>query len=157
MNGIFVELTPMILGSLLGVLWIMVVLLLLASPRGVSKAAAFVLGMTLTRLAQGLLFGSVLSESPDAQGDASGTSPVAATLQFVLGVLLLVAASRKWAKAPDLDEPPPAWMASLEGMAPGRALAVGAGMAAIEVKLLAFTLSAIGVIRAAGLSQSEAT
>lgn len=155
MSSLFVELTPMILGSALAPLWITIVLLLLASPRGVAKAAGFVLGMTLARLAQGAIFGFILAGSPEAEGDASGTSPVAATLMLVLGVLLLVAAYRKWSKAPDPDEPPPQWMAQMEQMTPGRAFVMGFGLVMIGVKLLAFTLSALGVIRAADLSDSS--
>ena len=154
MNALFVELLPMILGAALSPIWIIVVLLLLASPQGVVKAAAFVLGMTLVRLVKGVIFGTVFAASPDAAGEG-GTSPVAATLMLVLGVLLLVAAYRKWAKIPDPDEPPPQWMQRLEQATPLNALVMAAILVSIEPKLWAFTLSALGVIRAADLPQGE--
>jgi hypothetical protein len=61
---ILVQLLPLILGAVLALLWIVLVLLLLASPRGLAKAAAFVGGMTLTRLVQGIVFGAILRASP---------------------------------------------------------------------------------------------
>lgn len=154
MNGLFVELLPMIRGAALAPLWIIIVLLLLASPQGLVKAVLFVLGMTLVRLAQGVIFGAVFAASPDAAGD-SGASPVAATLMLVLGVLLLVASYRKWAKVEDPDEPPPQWMQRLEQATPLRALLMGVVLVSVGVKLWAFTLSALGVIRASGLGQTQ--
>ncbi|HMQ32260.1 MAG TPA: GAP family protein [Chloroflexaceae bacterium] len=154
MPPLFGELLPMILGNVLAPLWLIIVLLLLASPGGVVKAVAFVLGMTLTRVAQGLLFGALLASSSDEAAD--GGSPVVATLKLILGILLLIAAFRKWRKEEDPDEPPPKWMQSLDQTTPLRALGLGALGIAIGPKLWAFTLSALAVINEAQLDRTGA-
>lgn len=149
MASILLELVPLILGAVLAPLWIVIVLFLLASPGGVAKGAAFVLGMTLTRLAQGALFGLLFGASPDAQAESDGSSPVVSTLLLTVGILLLVTAFRKWRKEEDPDEPPPKWMQSLDQITPLKALGLGAMGVGIGVKLWVFTLSALAVIRAA--------
>lgn len=153
MAALFTELLPLILGAVLAPLWIIIVLLLLASSRGVLKASAFVLGMTATRLAQGLVFGIILGEAVAATADDNGKSPIVATLLLVVGILLLIAAFYKWRKQPDPDDPPPKWIESLDQATPARALGLGALMVAVGPKLWVFTLSAIGVIAETGLVQ----
>jgi threonine/homoserine/homoserine lactone efflux protein len=153
MTSVLPDLIPLILAAALVPIEITVVLLLLASPRGTGKAAAFVLGATLVRLLKGLVFGYVFASSPDADGDSSGTSPVAATLQLVLGILLLVGAYRSLTKTPDPDEQPPQWMASIDQATPLKALGFGAAAALINPKLWVFTLTALGVVSAAELEQ----
>jgi hypothetical protein len=152
MISVLAQLVPMILGAMLAPVWVIIVLLLLAGPGGRAKAAAFLLGITTTRLVQGAIFGALVARSPYAEADASGKSPFVATLLLVVGILLLVAAYRKWRKEEDPDEPPPKWMQSLDGMTPLKAFGLGAGLIGIAVKLWVFTLSALGVIRAAELS-----
>lgn len=156
MAAVFVELLPLVLGAMLAPAWIIIVLLLLASPRGLVKAAALVTGMTLTRLLQGALFGVVLGASPDAESEGGGPSPVVSTLLMVGGIFLLVTAYRKWRKEEDPDEPPPAWMQQLGGMEPLRALGMGAALMGIAMKQWVFTLSALAVIRGAELGQASA-
>ncbi|MCX7792590.1 MAG: hypothetical protein N2378_18295, partial [Chloroflexaceae bacterium] len=90
MTSLAGELLPMILGNVLAPLWLIIVLLLLASPGGLAKGAGFVLGMTLTRVVQGVLFGVVFAASADET--AGGGAPVAATMKLLLGILLLIAA-----------------------------------------------------------------
>jgi hypothetical protein len=153
MTSVLPELVPVILAAALVPIEITVVLLLLASPRGTTKAAAFVLGATLVRVLKGLVFGALFASSPDASGDASGTSPVAATLQLVLGIMLLVGAYRSLTKTPDPDEQPPQWMASIDQATPLKALGFGAAAAVINPKLWVFTLTALGIVSAAELEQ----
>lgn len=143
------ELLPLILGAALSPIWIIIVLLMLASPGGVVRAALFVLGMTFTRLVQGVIFGVVLGAA--AEADDGGKSPVVSTLLLVVGILLLIAAFRKWRKEADPDDPPPKWMQSIDQIQPLKALGLGAVMVAIEPKLWVLTLSALGVISAAEL------
>lgn len=157
MGAVFVELLPLILGPVLAPLYVIIVLLMIASPRGSAKAAMFVLGMTLTRLVQGLVFGIILSASPDAKAENSGQSPVVSTLLLVIGLLLLITAVRKWRKEEDPDEPAPKWMQSLEQTTPLKALRLGALIMAIDPKLLVFTLSALAVISAAELGRAAAS
>lgn len=151
MGAVLVELTPLILGAVLAPLWVVIVLLMLASPRGLVKATAFVLGMSLTRLAQGAIFGVLLNSAATAQADDGGKSPIVSTLLMTVGILLLVAAFRKWRKEEDPDEPPPKLLQSLGTITPLRALGLGALLVAVGPKLWVFTLSAIAVISVAQL------
>ena len=80
MNSAFISLLPFIIGSAIVPLQIIIVTLLLTSERrGPLKAIAFVLGMTVARLAQGVLFGLVLTGGSGDPADAGNTSVVKAT------------------------------------------------------------------------------
>lgn len=156
MGSVIVQLVPMILGAMLAPIWLIIVLLMLASSGGLAKASAFVLGTTATRLAQGALFGALLAASPDAAaGSDGGKSPFVATLLLMVGILLLIAAYHKWRKEDDPDDPPPKWIQSINQLTPLKALGMGAMLIGVGVKMWVFTLSALGVIRAEELSQSQ--
>lgn len=154
MTSLFGELLPMILGNVLAPLWLIIVLLLLARPGGLGKGAAFVLGMTFTRVVQGVLFGLVFAAA--AEETAGGGAPVAATIKLLLGILLLIAGYKKWRKEEDPDEPPPKWMQSLNQTTALRVFGMGALGVAVGPKLWAFTLSALAVINAAELDLTGA-
>lgn len=158
MNSTSVALLPFILGSALVPLQIIVVTLLLTSEsRGPLKAIAFVLGMTLARLAQGVLFGLVLTGGSGDPADAENAGVVKATALMILGILLLITAYKKWSKEADPDAPPPKWLTMLESLTPLRALLVGAGFIFIAPKLWVFVLGAISAIEEAQLGQSAST
>ena len=158
MNSTLASLLPFIIGSAVVPLQIIVVTLLLTSERrGPLKAIAFVLGMTLARLAQGVLFGLVLTGGSGDPADASNTSVVKATALTILGILLLLTAYKKWAKEPDPDAPPPKWLAMLESITPAKALLFGAGFVLIAPKLWVFILGAISAIGEAQLGQPAST
>ena len=156
MDSIITSLLPFIIGGALVPLQIIIVILLLTSEkRGTLKAIAFVLGMTLARLAQGILFGLVLTGGSGDPADAGGVAWVKSTALLLLGILLLSTAYKKWTKEPDPDAPPPKWMAMLDGITPARAFLFGAGFILIAAKLWVFTLGAIGVIGEAQMGQRE--
>lgn len=157
MISVLVQLVPMILGAMLAPIWVIIVLLLLASPSGLLKATAFVLGMTLTRLVQGAIFGALFASSPYTDAENGGPTPVVSTLLLVVGILLLTTCYRKWRKEEDPDAPPPQWMQTIEQATPLKALGLGAGLIGVAMKLWVFTLSALGVISAAELGQPGST
>lgn len=157
MDTIIISLLPFIIGSALVPLQIIILILLLTSDKqGPLKAVAFVLGMTVTRLAQGILFGLVLTGGSGDPADAASVPWVKSTTLLLLGILLLTTAYKKWTKEPDPDAPPPRWMAMLDGVTPIRAFLLGAGFILIAVKLWVFTLGAISVIGEAQPGQREA-
>lgn len=157
MNSIIVSLLPFIIGgALVPVQIIIVILLLTGEKRGPLKAIAFVLGMTLARLAQGLLFQLIITGGSGDPADANpNLSAIKSTLLLVLGLLLLTTAWKKWIKEPDPDAPPPKWLTMLDGLTPLRALLFGAGFILIAVKLWVFTLGALSVIDGAQLGIRE--
>lgn len=151
------SLLPFILGSALVPLQIIIVILLLTGEKqGTLKAIAFILGMTLARLAQGVLFGLILTGgSGDPADAAAGSGWVNSTLLMILGILLLSTAYKQWRKEPDPDAPPPRWMRMIDSITPARALLLGAGFILIAAKLWVFTLGAISVITEAQLGQRD--
>lgn len=150
--NIFWELVPMMLGTALAPLWIIVVLLILRSPNGLVKATAFVIGTTLVRLLQGLAFGYLFG----AVEPAAGRSSIVSVLLMVLGLLLLISAIKSLLHEEDPDAPPPKWMSTFDRATAPRLLGLGALLTVMAPKLWVFTLSALGVIRGAALSSTEA-
>jgi hypothetical protein len=150
-----VDLIPLILGAVLAPAWVVIVLLMLSKPGGLARAAGFVSGITVMRLAQGVVFGIVFSSSPAAESENGGKSPVVSTLLFVIGILLLATAVRKWRKDIDPDDPPPKWMESIGQTGPLKAFGLGMLLVAIGAKLWVFTLSALAIITAADIGRTS--
>jgi Sap, sulfolipid-1-addressing protein len=117
---------------------------MLRSAGGRRRAGGWIAGMTVVRLLQFAVFGVVLERATD--DGTPGTSPVEGALLLVVAVVLLVSAARKVANQPDEDAPPPRWMSMVDGVSPGRAFLMGAGLVGFSPKLWAFTLGAIGAI-----------
>ncbi len=154
-----VSMLPLILGSaIVPVQIIMVILMLTSEKQGPLKAIMFVLGMTLVRIGQGILFGLVLTGGSSDPADVSeGTAWFKSTLLLVLGVLLLITAYKKFSSDPDPDAPPPKWLTMLETLSPLKAFAIGVGLVLISAKLWVFTLGAIGTVADARLGQPDST
>ena len=159
MGTTFVSLVPLIIGSAVVPVQIIIDILLLKSPRqGLLKAAAYVGGMTTLRLLQGLIFGMILTNSAaSSTEEGGGKSPIVLTLLLVLGVFLLITAYRVWRKEDDPDAPPPKWLTMIDSLTPLKAFGIGFGMLLIGAKFWVFTLGAIGVIGQAQLGQPSST
>jgi len=154
METLFVSLLPYIIGSAIVPVQVIIGVLLLKSPRqGLLKAIAYVAGMTLTRLIQGLIFGFIVARSAANVGQG-GQGPIISTLLMVLGILLLIAAYRKWHGEEDPDAPPPKWLTMLDRMPPAQAFGIGFAIPLISAKLWVFTLSALTTIATAELGLS---
>lgn len=156
MSIIVTEFLPLMIGALLVPVPIVIVLLLLRDEGGLLKAAAFVAGQTAVRLLQGIVFGFLYSGSSAAQ-TSRGSAIIVDTLLLVLGILLLIAAYRKWIKQEDPDAPPPKWMAMFGSISGGKTFLFGMGLLLISAKQWVFTLGALGVIREAQLASPQDT
>ena len=130
---------------------VIIVLFLLRGEGGLPKAVAFVAGSIAVRIVQGIVFGYIFVSSADSHGESS-SDLVTSTLLLVLGILLLIAAFKKWRKEEDPDAPPPKWMITLSVLSTAKAFGLGALLTAVSAKQWVFTLSAIGVIAEAPLS-----
>ncbi len=147
-------LVPLIIGSALVPMQIVVTVLLLQSTSGKRAAIAFVVGMTSVRLVQGVVFGLILSSSEAEVTTSQGSSVVVSTLLVVVAVLFLVTALRQLVSDDDPDAAPPKWMQAAASMTPGKAFLLGAGVLAISAKFWVFTLSAIAAIGEADLGRA---
>lgn len=150
MSDVLTELLPVMVGAAVVPLYPIIVLMLLQSPDGLGKTIAFVSGGVTIRLAQGILFGLVLGTAmTNSSEEEQGL--IASVFLLVMGILLLVAAFKKWRKEADPDDPPPHWITDLNQLSGLRALSAGAVFVTIAIKQWVFTLSAIGIIAAADL------
>jgi threonine/homoserine/homoserine lactone efflux protein len=157
MSDTLISLLPYILGSALAPSQIIIAILLLKSPQqGLLKALLFVAGMTATRLVLGVVFGLIfdLGDSTDAE---DGGGMVVSTLLLVLGILLLVAAFKKWNKEADPDEPPPKWLAAADQATILQSFLFGAALPLLSPKQWVFLLSALSAIDYAQLGQPAST
>lgn len=151
MIDLWATLIPLIVGSAVLPVQVTITLLLLRAEGGRRRAAAWVGGMTVVRLAQGIVFGVVLGGVFAEAPDDGGPGTVASMLLLVVGVLFLVAAARKLLDQPDEDAPPPRWMTMAASLTPGRAFLAGAAVVGLSAKLWVFTLAAIAAIAEAEL------
>lgn len=150
------SLIPMIIGSAIVPIQIIITILLLRSPGRAFTAAAWVGGMTALRLLQGVLFGFVFTSADDTTTTTDGASDsgsVVSGLLLVLAVVLYVTAIKQILHDEDPDAPPPTWMTMTESVGPGKAFLLGAGVLLVGAKFWVFTLSAVGAIDAENLSQ----
>jgi len=158
-GALIISLLPFIIGSAVVPIQIIIVILLLKTPRqGLLKASTYVGGMTTLRLLQGLIFGLILTNNTAVSThEASGKSPIVLTLLLILGIILLITAYRLWRKEDDPDAPPPKWLTMIDGLTPIKAFGIGFGLLLIGAKFWVFTLGALGVIGEASLGQPSST
>lgn len=154
MASILIQLLPMLLGSALVPILIILMLLILRSPGGVVKGVAFVTGATLVRLIQGLAFGYLFGASDATGQESAGPSPAIAALLLVLGLLLLITALKAYRSEPDPDAPPPKWMTMMDGASATKTWGLGVVLTLVAAKMWVFTLSAIGTIKDAALGNA---
>lgn len=152
MPDLALTLIPLAIGSAVVPIQIIITILLLRTPGGRTAAVAWVAGMTVVRLAQGLVFGILLgARGGDAGGEVGGSGELVSVVLLVLAVMFYVVAARKLLKHPDDDAPSPKWMAMADDVKPGKAFLLGVGLVAISAKFWVFTLGAIAAIGEAGL------
>ena len=152
MSELLTTLLPLAVVSAVTPVQVTILVLLLQSEEGLPRATAWVAGMTIVRLGQGIVFGLVLGVGvPDGPSDA-GPGLVASALLLIVGIVILVSAMRKLLRQPDEDAPPPRWMAAVESARPFQAFLMGLGYVGLSPKLWAFTLAAISAIEGASLA-----
>ena len=156
MSSLWGSLIPLILGSALVPIQVMITLLFLRSSSGKITAWAFVAGMTFVRLLQGGIFGLVLSNAVKATAEQGGPGLVLSIVLLVLGVVFLTTAAKSATTGEDTDAPPPKWLTMTESMKPARAFLFGGALLLLAPKFWIFTLGAIGAIGAANLGQPSA-
>jgi hypothetical protein len=155
-SGLWANLVPLIAGSALVPIQIIITLLLLRSTHGRGTAIAWVAGQTLTKLVQGLIFGLVISSAGHEASSGVGPGLVVSVVMLIMAVLFYVTALRQALAGEDPDAPPPKWLTMTETMTPARAFLFSAGYMAVAAKFWVFTLGAISAIGAANLSTSAA-
>lgn len=154
MGSVIANLLPLIAGSAIVPVWIIMVILILGGAGGRGKAFAFVAGLTTVRLVQGVLFGLVFNNT-DTSGGENDARTITAVLLLVVAILMLITAARQFLADDDPDAPPPKWMKLLDSLTPVRAFAMGAGLILIAAKHWVFMFGALSTIREGDLSRTE--
>lgn len=154
MGSALADAVPAAVGlALVNPLPVMAVIALLFSPRAAAVAPAFAAGWMLG-LAGALALLVYVVPVERVVGDAKDPSTAASLAQAALGLGLLWLALGKWRGRPRAGEAAalPGWMASLEGAGPLAAFGLGAGLAALNPKNLAFVVTAAVAIAEAHLA-----
>jgi hypothetical protein len=89
-----------------------------------------------------------------SSGDSSDEPSTAVSwVKLAIGLLFLALAAKQWQgrPRPGHEPAPPAWMATIESMAPGRCVGIGAALSGANPKNLALTVAAAASIGQAGL------
>jgi hypothetical protein len=119
-------------------------------------AGAWVAGMSVVRLAQGVVFGLIFSGGSSAATETpAGRSAIVSGVLLVVSIMLFATAAQKLFGDDDPDAPPPGWMALIATMGPGRAFLLGAGLLVVNAKFWVFTLGALAAIEEADLARHE--
>jgi hypothetical protein len=146
------NLIPLIIGSAILPMQIIVTIVLRRSQAGLEAAAAFVAGMTVLRLVQGLVLGLVVGSAQTAASELqTGADTVVSTILLVAGILLLATGLRQWLTGADPDAPPPRWLNLAQSMRPNTAFGFGMLLVALGGKWWVFTLGAVAAIGDADL------
>jgi threonine/homoserine/homoserine lactone efflux protein len=134
---------------------IIAVALMLATSHGTRNGSAFLLGW-ITGL--GVVGAVILLVSSGANASEDG-SPAdwVSVLKFVLGALLLWVAMRQWRGRPrgSQEAAMPKWMQQIERFTPGRSIAMGVALSAINPKNLLLTVGAAAAIAQTGAGAGE--
>ena len=152
MLDLVTTLVPLAVGSAVLPVQLAVTMLLLRGRAGRVAAVAWVAGMTVVRLVQGIAFGFVFDAVHKTEVAEGGPGVASSILQVVLAILFYAIAAKAYLKVPDEDAPPPRWMTAIEGVTATRAFLLGAGVVLISAKLWVFTLGAVGAIKEADLT-----
>ena len=131
------------------------VVLMLGTPRARSNGPAFILGWLLGLTVVGAI---VLAVASGVNASESGQpASWVGVLKLVLGVVLLLLAVKQWRGRPrgDADAALPGWMRTIDHFTPGRALAMGVALSAINPKNLVLTIGAAAAIAQTGISTGD--
>jgi hypothetical protein len=142
---------PLAVGVALSPVPIIVVVLMLTTPRAQTNGPAFVLGWLL-----GLgVVGAVVLALAGPGGASENGQPAAwvSWLKLLLGVLLLLVAVRQFRGRPHQGEqaPLPKWMGTIDRFTPPQALGGGAALAGANPKNLLLAVGAAAAIAQTGI------
>ena len=151
MGSVLLQLIPLVIGSVMMPTWVLLVLVLLRKGRGPVEAIAFVSGIVVVKLLQGLIFGTIFGAYDVNHHRSEIEAIIVATLLIVVGLLMWVAALKLFIQDNDPDGPPPAWIRMVSAITPIKAFGLGTALVTTSSRSWLFTLAAIGIITRADL------
>jgi hypothetical protein len=150
-GSVLVQLIPLVIGSVMMPTWVLLVLVLLREGHGPNEAIAFVSGIIVVKLLQGLIFGAIFGAYDVNHHRSEIEAIIVATLLIVVGLFMWVAALKLLVQGDDPDGPPPVWTRMVSAITPFRAFGLGTALVATSSRSWLFTLAAIGIITRADL------
>jgi threonine/homoserine/homoserine lactone efflux protein len=146
------ETLPLAIGIALSPLPVIAAILVLLSPGARARGTMFMVGWLAGILFDVVLFSLFSAFIPAS--DVAASQPIKATIQLLLGVLLILLALRQWRSRPKAGSEPvmPKWMSALDTMSTSRVFLLGFALAAVNPKNLLLAVSAGLSIGAAQLS-----
>ena len=155
MKDVLGQILPFAVAVCVSPVQIIAVILLLFSKRPIPNASALVVGFIVGLAAVlGLLV--ALASAQDLTTGSDGSSGVAWG-RIVLGVLLLVAAVRRFRSRPGPDDEPamPSWMEGIQSFSVARSAGMGVLLGAVTPKMIAMALAAAAAIAGGGLTGEQ--
>ena len=139
MHGVLGALLPLAMAVTISPIPIIAEILLLFTKKPVANASAYLIGFIV---GVGVVLGILVLVANAIDLSKSGPSKGAGTLQLVVGILLLVAAIRRFRGRPQAGEvaPPPKWLKGIDSFTPGKSLGIGAGIGAANPKNIAVSI-----------------
>ncbi len=155
MGTVIGEALPLALGILISPIPIIATILMLLAPQARSASVGFMLGWLAGIVVALVVFVLLSGLIPEQNDDAS--RPVSGVVKIVLGLLMLLIASRQWRGRPhEGEEPPlPGWMAAIDKMTSAKAIGLGFALAAVNPKNLLMAAGAGVLVGTASLSTGE--
>ncbi len=155
MGTVIGEVLPLALAVLISPIPIIATILMLLAPEARAASVGFMLGWLAGIVVALVVFVLLAAVIPEQNDDAS--QPTAAVVKILLGLLMLLIAGRQWRGRPHDGEEPtlPGWMAAIDKMTLGKAIALGFALAALNPKNLLMTASAGVLVGTADLSTGE--
>ncbi|HEX8035756.1 MAG TPA: GAP family protein [Ktedonobacterales bacterium] len=154
MGDVLVQLVPLVIGSLMMPTWILLVLFMLRTTHGLANAIAFVGSITLVRLTQGVLFGTILT-AYDVHYGTQALRTIVSALLLVTGIVMWVTGLRQVWRQDDRASLSSRLPDMLSALTPLRALGLGVLLVVTSSRAWIFTLTALGVIDRAALSLTQ--
>jgi threonine/homoserine/homoserine lactone efflux protein len=151
------EVLPFAIGVAISPIPIIAVILMLFSARAKVKGPVFLLGWVIG-LSAVVAVVYAIADAANAASDSTSSDTIS-WLKVGIGVILLGAARRQYAKRPEPGEEAamPKWMTSVDTLKPGAAFVLAIALAAVNPKNLILSAgAAAGVAQRAGVSTGDA-
>jgi len=155
LNGVLGAIIPLAIAVTISPVPIIAAILLLLTRKPLPNGAAYLVGFTL---GVGAVLGLLVWVAGSLNlSSGSGPSTGLGVVELVLGLLLLVAAMRRFHRRPMPGTTPsmPKWMDGIASFTPARSLVVGIVIGAANPKNLAVGIAAAAAIASASLSSGD--
>jgi threonine/homoserine/homoserine lactone efflux protein len=154
MGGALGQMLPFAVGVAISPMPIVAIVLMLVTPKAKPNGLAFLLGWVAGVAVVGTI--ALLIVNPDDSGSSS--KPAWANwLELILGLLLLLVATRQWRARPhaDAEAATPKWMGALDSFTPAKALCAGMLLSGLNPKNLILIIGGADAIATTYISGAQ--